>query len=315
MTNECSRDSVPAACTRRGFLQSGLVGGVMVSRLVSAATAVPKTWQAPPVCFFSKHLQFLDYTALAERCRDLGADGIDLTVRPKGHVAPERVEEDLPKACEAARQAGIEVAMVTTRLQHARDAEAERILKTGAGLGIKYFRIGGHEYAEGQELLAQLGTIQQDLEGLVKLAEQYDVTLGYHNHSGGRNVGAPLWDLERLFAAIHSPRLGANFDVGHAKVEGAYGAWQLGTELLAPHMKMMSVKDFVWDKDAPCWLPLGQGIVPLVKMLSIARAAGFLGPISIHVEYKVGSDEAMLQEMRNAVPVLRRALTEAGYTA
>ena len=36
----------------------------------------------------------------AETMRALGYDAIDLTLRPGGHVLPERVAEDLPKAAE-----------------------------------------------------------------------------------------------------------------------------------------------------------------------------------------------------------------------
>ncbi len=38
-------------------------------------------------CFFSKHLPDLNWTDLAAATIDMGFDGIDLTVRPKGHVA------------------------------------------------------------------------------------------------------------------------------------------------------------------------------------------------------------------------------------
>ena len=42
---------------------------------------------------------------------------------------------------------------------------------------------------------------------------------------------------------------------------------------------------------------------------------GFSGPISIHIEYKVDSNDAMVEEVRSTVPVVRRMLKEAGYTA
>ena len=52
------------------------------------------------IYLFSKHLQFLDY-------EEMGFDGIDLTVRPKGHVLPLNVEKDLPKATNAANKVGL----------------------------------------------------------------------------------------------------------------------------------------------------------------------------------------------------------------
>jgi len=53
------------------------------------------------ISIFSKHLQWLDYKEMANVLHEIGFDGADLTVRPGGHVLPDRVEEDLPKAAEA----------------------------------------------------------------------------------------------------------------------------------------------------------------------------------------------------------------------
>jgi len=267
----------------------------------------------PCVCVFSKHLQFLDYEALAKTCADIGLDGVDLTVRPGGHVLPERVTEDLPRAAEAIRAAGLEVPMLTTRLADGDDPDARPILETAASLGIPYFRIGGQHYEESGDVLDQLRGFADDLRSLTRLAEQCGMTAGYHNHSGYQNVGAPLWDLHYLFEKVGSDHLGSNFDIGHAKVEGAYGAWQINAHLMAPHVKMMAAKDFVWDDGKPKWGPLGKGLVPTVEFLKIFRQAGFSGPISLHFEYKPESNDALIDEIRQAVVTMRNALDEAGY--
>ena len=44
---------------------------------------------------FSKHLQWLDYENMAKTASENGFDGVDLTVRPKGHVLPEKVNADM----------------------------------------------------------------------------------------------------------------------------------------------------------------------------------------------------------------------------
>ncbi len=59
------------------------------------------------ISVFSKCLQWLDYSGMAAITAEAGFDGVDLTVRQGGHVLPERVEEDLPMAVEAATKAGI----------------------------------------------------------------------------------------------------------------------------------------------------------------------------------------------------------------
>ena len=45
---------------------------------------------------FSKHLGPLTVGRVGELVRELGFDGVDLTVRPGGHVLPESVDTDLP---------------------------------------------------------------------------------------------------------------------------------------------------------------------------------------------------------------------------
>jgi sugar phosphate isomerase/epimerase len=84
--------------------------------------------------------------------------------------------------------------------------------------------------------------------------------------------------------------------------------------MIAPRVKMMAVKDFVWKKDKPQWVPLGEGIVKLSPILKIMKETGFAGPISIHIEYDVPSNEAMLDEFRKTAEVLRRKMSEAGYS-
>ena len=296
--------------TRRQFL----AGAVAVAAASAGAADLKKdTGKGPPVCVFSKHLQFLDYGGLAATCKDLGLDGVDLTVRKGGHVEPGRLATDLPRAVEAIRAAGLEVPMITTDLRKGDDPDAQPILEAASKAGIQYLRIGPHSYDKTGNPLDQLKTFTEELRGLVKLAEQFNVTLGYHNHSGFNNVGAPLWDLERMIESIGSPRLGSNFDVGHAVVEGAYGAWQINARLMAPQVKMMSVKDFIWDKDRPRWVPFGEGIVKTVECLKIVRAAGFTGPISMHFEYKTPSNDALLEEVRKTAKTLRADLKAAGY--
>lgn len=269
--------------------------------------------KGPWVCVFSKHVQFLGYPELGKTCRELGLDGVDLTVRPGGHVLPENVARDLPRAVEAVRSEGLDVPMITTRLFKGDDPEARPILEAAAKLGIPYFRIGGQQYDERGNPLDELPKFREEVRSLNALAVEYGITAGYHNHSGYYNVGAPLWDLHLILKEIGSDRLGSNFDVGHAVAEGAFGAWQINARLMAPYVKMMAVKDFVWENGKPRWVPLGQGHVQTAAFLKIFREAGFAGPMSLHFEYKTASRDALLEEIRKTAVTLREAMKQAGY--
>ena len=98
------------------------------------------------ICVFSKHLQWLDYRGMAETAAEIGFDGVALTVRATGHVLPERVEEDMPRAVEAVNKAGLKVYTMTTRINDPEDGYTERILKTASELGVKYYRMGAFRY-------------------------------------------------------------------------------------------------------------------------------------------------------------------------
>lgn len=297
--------------TRRQFVAT-TSAAALAAASTGAATAAAAS-NGPWVCVFSKHLQFLDYEALAKTCKQLGLDGVDLTVRAKGHVLPENVAEDLPRAVDAIRGQGLEVPMITTSLNRSDDPGARPILEAASKLGIRYARIGGQKYEKDGAILPQLDRFAKDLDGLAKVAGEYGMNLGYHNHSGFQNVGAAMWDLRYLYERVGSKALGSNLDAGHITVEGAYGAWEINTRMIAPYVKMMAVKDFVWNKNRPRWVPLGEGIVQTPAIFTIMRKAGFAGPISLHFEYDIPSGDAMIEEICAAVTTVRRALKKGGY--
>ena len=291
---------------RRDFLKGVAAAATAAATLEKAIAVADAPSAAPPLCAFSKHLQFLNYKDLAKTCRELGLDGIDLTVRQGGHVNPERVATELPEAVEAARAEGIDVPMITTGFKSGGDPLLREVLEAAKQCGIPYFRIGYHEYKDGRGILEQIAEFTEEVRGLVQTAEALGLVAGYHNHSGKNNFGAPLWDLHRMYEAIGSASLGSNFDVGHAVVEGAYGDWEITARLLAPWVRMMAVKDFVFDGGKPRWVPLGKGIVDTAAFLRIFREqAGFHGPISLHFEYKTSGHDQMLEEIGNAVKYMR----------
>ena len=85
--------------SRRQFIkQTGLV--TLAGPLVSSSYThfISGAEDALEVHLFSKHLQFLDIKHAAHVAVEIGFSGLDLTVRPKGHVLPENVKTDLPAA-------------------------------------------------------------------------------------------------------------------------------------------------------------------------------------------------------------------------
>jgi L-ribulose-5-phosphate 3-epimerase len=258
-----------------------------------------------PICFFSKHLPTMTPRAMARRLRAAGFDGIELTVRPGGHVSPEAVETELPKAIAAIREEGLDVPIIATAVTSADDRTLAPILTTAAKLGIRLFRPGWFTYAL-DDVRKELRQAGQALARLTEAARKARVELAYQNHVG--NLGAAVWDLDSLIEPLDKRWAGIYFDIRHAAAEGSAGSWKLATHLVAPRVKVFSVKDFYWQRDPKgAWVtkdcPLGTGMVDVRTPLEILAKRGFHGPITVFLEYEPeggkGDDQVLAAAARD----------------
>ncbi|MBI3684140.1 MAG: sugar phosphate isomerase/epimerase [Acidobacteria bacterium] len=270
--------------TRRIFLS------VPVAAAAGAAPAMP------PLCIFSKHLAGLNYDQLGKVSKDLGFDGVDLAVRPGGHVLPAQVTEGLPRAFEAIHGHGVSVPMITTALTRSSDPAARPTLSTAGRLKIGCFKTG-YEYYRGVDLEKKLAEVKEATRGLAEMAREYGIALGFHNHSGDY-VGAPVWDTREILAGLDPKWAGYYFDPGHATVEGGLQGWALSLRMALPRIKMVAVKDFVWEKSGGKWkvkwAPLGEGMVDWPAVFGMLAKARFPGPVSLHLEYQAADERAAM---------------------
>ena len=79
----------------RRDLFAALGATALIGVRTEPAVAAPAT--PLKISVFSKHFQWTNCREMAAIAKEVGFDGIDLTVREGGHVLPERVEADLPK--------------------------------------------------------------------------------------------------------------------------------------------------------------------------------------------------------------------------
>jgi L-ribulose-5-phosphate 3-epimerase len=242
----------------------------------------------PVFCMFSKPLPELDWHALGRAVKAAGFDGVDLTVRPNGHVLPERARDDLPRAIESLEASGLSVPMITTDITSAAAPYARRVLETAAASGVRYFKTGYWQYSSSdvRGAIAETGSALADLEAL---ARECGIEMGFHNHAA--YIGAALWDIAPVIDRLDGRWAGYYFDPRHAVAEGGAGAWKAAAHLVAPRLKMLAVNDCVWRKAAHGWqvenCPLGEGLVDWTWVGALLRDARFDGPISIHIEYDV----------------------------
>ncbi|MCY7352127.1 MAG: sugar phosphate isomerase/epimerase [Cytophagaceae bacterium] len=313
------------ALPRRDALKSLLAAGLTGTFPESPAQAPAPPAKPFAVHIFSKALHFLSYDELAAVTAETGFDGVDLSVRPDGHVEPARVRDDLPKAVAAMQKAGLAPPMMTTSIARADDNATRAILETAKKLGITHYRMGWLTYPAGQTIPETLKQYKTQLTALAQLNAENKVVGTYQNHAGA-NVGSPVWDLAQLLQQVDSPWLGCQYDIRHATAEGG-SSWPLGLQLVQPHIGVLAIKDFVWKQVNGRWrpvsVPLGEGMVDYPTYFAALKKYGVKAPISLHLEYPLGGaedgkrqitvpKETIYAAMRTDLQTLKKMLNQAG---
>jgi sugar phosphate isomerase/epimerase len=280
---------------RRDFLKAAAtIGGMtFIGPGASAAGAEPAL--ADRLCLFTDHLDHhgYSYAEIAKMLAPLKIAGPDLTVRGGGVVKPEQAADELPKAAEAFKEQGMSIPMLTTNLTSAADPTARPILTAMGQLGIRYFKLGYYHYHELANWEEDIASQRKDLAGLLDLGKEHGVVAGLHNHAG-QSIGGALWDGWEFLKPLDEERVGFFFDPGHASIEGAKYAWKLNFQRISPRLKMVALKDYIWEKSSKGaqtrWCPLGEGMVNWPEFFALLVKTPFAGPISIHIEYDPGGN-------------------------
>jgi len=281
--------------SRRSFVKKSLITGSLFPFMYENLFSM---FQNSPVDrlkihIFSKHLQFLNYQDLAEAAAEMGFDGIDLTVRAKGHVLPERVESDMPKAVEAMRKVGLIPLLMTTSVQDADNITDKQVLKTAVVLGIQYYRMNWFAYPEGKSIPESLQYFQQKIKDLSYLNKELGLTGCYQNHAGNE-VGSAIWELWELLKEADKRYMGLQYDIRHAVVEGGQ-SWQNSLRLVQSQIKTLAIKDFLWAKQNGEWntqnVPLGEGMIDFKTYFKLLKQYQVNVPVSLHLEHPLGGAE------------------------
>lgn len=298
---------------RRHFInQSALASGAFIFPMdILAENLFPKKQlikENLDIYIFSKHLQFLNYKDMCESSKEMGFDGIDLTVRPKGHVLPENVTEDLPKATAQMIAFGLSPKMLSTNIISSEDPIQKKVLETAKNLGYEYYRTAWLKYDTNTEILENIRNAKTKLQELASLNKELGLKGTYHNHSGNY-IGSAIWDLQKVLKDIPPNHLGCQYDIMHATVEGGKN-WEIGFHLIKPYINSLVIKDFKWGKVAnkwkPIFTPLGEGMVDFNKYFSLLKQNNINVPISLHVEYDLGGAEHGNNPTINKNEVFRR---------
>jgi sugar phosphate isomerase/epimerase len=283
--------------TRRNFIKSTTLSASAIALLGLSKNA----WSLMNTPFddnlsvhiFSKHLQFLDYKTTGEMAAEMGFSGVDLTVRPNGHVLPERVKTDLPKAIADIKAAGSRCEIITTSIKSVHNAFDVDIIETAAKYGVQYYRTGWFKYIEDKTMEDSLEYFKNRIAELSHLNKKHNITGYYQNHAG-KNVGASFWEIKKILEAADSNYFGTQYDIRHAVAEGG-NSWENGLKLLQPLIRSIVLKDFKWGvvngKWKPVNVPIGEGMVNFDFYFKLLKKYKLKPPITLHLEYDLGGAE------------------------
>ncbi|NPV07171.1 MAG: sugar phosphate isomerase/epimerase [Anaerolineae bacterium] len=244
---------------------------------------------------FSKHLAPLSIEEAARRAGELGFDGLDLTVRPGGHIEPPDALEALPRAVDLVRGMGYDIPMITTGITSADDPHADDIFQAAGESGIRDLKLGYWPYRGFGNMRRQIEEARELLDGIAPLAEKHGVRANLHSHSGNFLTAdaAVVW---QLLLGRDPDVVGAYIDPGHMTVEGGVAGWKMGMDLLTPWINLVAIKSMAWvhqydeemgqEKWQTKLVPLPEGLVPWREFFGYLHDIGYDGTISLHSEYQ-----------------------------
>jgi L-ribulose-5-phosphate 3-epimerase len=244
--------------------------------------------RAPPVILFSQNLIQIEYPELGDIVRQMGFDGVDLTIRPGGHVEPRLANVDLVRAFEVMNGEGLGIPVITTAITTPTDRTAVPVIALAGMSGARVFRTGYWPYGTSPNIMMRLGEVQRDFSGLMGIGRQYTIAGAFHNQVGD-NVGAAIWDVQRIIEPLDPAWAGFYFDICNATAEGGGGDWEIALRLAMPRIKAVSIQDFFWEKQNGKWqmtkCPLGQGMVDWSRFFQMLAQANYPGPVTVEAGY------------------------------
>ena len=285
-----------ASVGRRDFMRLAALSGIAASSLPICETIAAETSSETKdvFCAFTESFQDWSVEKVCEKFKAAGLDGLDLTVRPGGHIDPKDAKAKLPAATVAARKHGVEINMISTAITDA-DADGEAIIGACGELGIARIKLGYYRILRFGKLLTEIDDTKRRLEGVAKLARKHGVLPCVHIHSGEMiPASGPVAYL--LLRDIAPAEVGVYVDPMHMTIEGGIGGWRQSLDLLAPWIAISSLKNCMWqtqprdDHGQIPWqvmkCPLAEGVAPIPQYLQALRDLGYRGLYTLHSEYR-----------------------------
>lgn len=274
--------------TRRTFSAlTALCAGQAFCQTVDEPQTTKDTW---PIAIFQKVFEGLSYQELAQAISQIGADGIEATIRKGGYIQPAKAADEVPKLVEALKAQGKRIVIAATSVARADDPESAKVLKVLKSVGITHYRMSHYEYDLSRPILAQVKNFAAQARELAALNAEVGIQGLYQNHSGSSvskgYLGALGVDVAMMLDGIDPNWLGLAFDTRHlCKDTGS--SWHTALAACKPHIRSIYVKDGSWigpRGDQYKDVPLDTGFVNQTVFNEI-RAGMSPVPLCIHMEW------------------------------
>ncbi|MFN3161047.1 MAG: hypothetical protein ACE37I_17160 [Rubinisphaera brasiliensis] len=271
--------------TRRNFLASG--AAFAFTAAAGRSFALESGSSSPEIAVFTKSFQSWSIDEVCRKFAQLGLSGLDLTVRPGGHIQPNEIKAKLPEAAKIAADNGVKIVQITSAVTDDGDYARDLFLPgSWASTNQGDYRSGKlTKPLIGSSPLRRVwrpGQVAAD-SGVMPVC-----TFIPERYSFSRHVGLLLLQdfIRRKWAFV---------DMLHMSVRKGAPRWQQGLGLLKPWIKLCAVKNYIWEERGrdkhgqQKWkwetCPLADGISPIPDFVSVLKSFNYNGPYSLHSEY------------------------------
>ena len=234
-----------------------------------------------PVCVSSKALPGIWYAEMGEIVKQIGFDGIDITVMPGGLVEPSQAPVDEVRALESIHGAGLEAPIITTALASPYEPWSRTVLALAGRTGVGLFRCPV--------------AARRDALGLFAEGREYSIAMTVN--AGARDVLRgldPEWSGVSLDAYCFHPKSGFS---------------ETDLQETMPLVRAVTIADFVDDRKP---VALGKGEVDFPRMFRLLAQARFTGPLTVFREYKTSDQPGALAK---DLEFVRKSISQVAVVA
>ncbi len=257
---------------------------------------------------FTKHLQTMSVEEAGRTIKQLGFEGVELSVRLNGHILPENARNELPRAVDRLREIGLDTPALVVEIHNRQQEYAAVVCEMASKVGATELRTSSARYRGFGDIREQLAAARKDAKDLESLGKEYGVRLDVHAHSGDfLSCQGALLDM---WIGETDPRyVGVSLDLGHWTTEGGKSGWKASIDLMQGRVGLVAIKSFGWFHEPdpktgekrwiPKLVPLEEGNVQFRQAFDYLRQGGWDSDgrslVSVHSEYQGGGSWRSLE--------------------